>query len=319
MKSFRKSAARTFKSNWLRFLLSFLMAFISVLFSSGAGFTTGVLDTSFEDSINSQHVSDLIIKSTSDTLSFSGEFTSYVSNLTEIKEKETYTCIDLKEEGMETTRIYLKDLKNSLNSLELVECDYPSNGYEVLAEYGRGERKDVEVGMKLPMNLRGMTFDVTVTGIVKSPLYGSSNREPSMLNEDETVSYILHFSKDYGVGMIPSILLGGNEIAVKIKDEASLDNDYFKEIETFRDEIVDKFPDEKMVALTLKENASIGTFKELSKSMRLLSYVVPVFFVLVSCLIVSVSFKRLIMDERAMIACYVSLGVPFSKIRAKYM
>ena len=207
--------------------------------------------------------------------------------------------------------------------MSLIEGDYPSDSFHVLAEYNRGPRKEVKVGMSLPIILKvgglDLSFDAIISGIVESPLYATTYREPSVLNQNESVIYVLYFSSEFGIGYIPTIQLAKNEASIKIEDQVSFDNSYFKRVSSYKEKMLSDLKEENMVILTNKENAGTGSFKEVSDNMNVLAYIIGLFFVLVSSLITGVSFKRLIMDERPIIACSVSLGFPYNKIRLKYI
>ena len=87
MSPFLKSTSRTLKTRWLRFVLTFLISFICVLLSGGIGYTPKFVNASYSEHLNTLNMGDLIVRSASDSNSFSNDFISYLDNEASIKEK----------------------------------------------------------------------------------------------------------------------------------------------------------------------------------------------------------------------------------------
>ena len=80
-----------------------------------------------------------------------------------------------------------------------------------------------------------------------------------------------------------------------------------------------KYGEDKVRVLTLEENVSYNLFKTYNGKVKKLSYIFPIFFMVVCALVNLITISRLIKEERAMIATYLSLGVSQSKIIFKYV
>ena len=78
-------------------------------------------------------------------------------------------------------------------------------------------------------------------------------------------------------------------------------------------------PKAQFEILTAKENYSYALLKESCAKMDSICYVIPVFFLAVSALVVSITMSRLIEEERPRIACLSSLGYSGLYIAKKYL
>ena len=103
------------------------------------------------------------------------------------------------------------------------------------------------------------------------------------------------------------------------RDEISNDlfsKDYEEDVKRVSEEIKQK--NDKVVVLTLNENLSYALAKNYGEKIDLVALVFPMFFMLVSCLVVYSIISRLILEERGIIGCYRSLGISKKMILFKY-
>lgn len=319
MSAFIKSIFKSFKSNLGRFFLVFAIIFVSITFSSGLGSTTPSIKKSYQKSMKENNVSDVLIKCkdenglTSDSISKISSF----NNLT----FDSYLTFDEKFNDL-YNRIYYKNLTfSNVNKLVLKSGRLPLNSYEVVLEDKIGDIEKHELNEKMKINVFSNEVEVTVVGFVENPLYSSSYNEPCLINFKESISNFIYFSSSYDLAFLNSSSLIKNEISLIVNDKPYelLDRKYGKYIANYIDELRISLNDSTLSYLSLETNASYMFFKKSCDKITLISWIFPLFFILICTLVCSISFSKYISDERNIIACYVSLGVKESKIKFKYL
>ena len=90
-------------------------------------------------------------------------------------------------------------------------------------------------------------------------------------------------------------------------------------MKTIKNELTSLLGEDNVEVLTMQENTSYALHEEYHKKIVGISYVFPVFFLLLCALVNSLTITRLIADERACLGCYHSLGVSPIKMGLKYV
>lgn len=175
------------------------------------------------------------------------------------------------------------------------------------------------------------SLNFEVVGIVSSPLYNSVQKENAMLEDDDKyIDSAFYLDEKLLPEKIHIASLG---IDIKLKPFLTYtdinivyeqDNQYFSEsykktIDEKKDGLISLFEEDEVQALTLEENVSYNLFKTYNEKVRKITYVFPLFFLVVCALVNMITISRLIKDERSLIATYVSLGVSKTKIVSKYL
>lgn len=354
MKAFTKTLIRTFLSNKGRFLSNALISLISLAISGGLAvmpdlYEASYIDTNYKD----KSLPDIILKNKTED-GFSDEDLENIKKDSDVLGVEALTSMDYKSDSS-IYRIYIQDLHSNVCKLTLLEGEYPTETYDfskeipVLAIEGNNNRNIYSIGdvvnikldylselmsedgeeIDIPSILGRDSFDIKIVGIVSSPLYCSVQKENAML-EDEDDKYIdsaFYFEKDLfpetitvlGFNVPLSSFISNTDVQIKYStDKAYFSSSYEKEMEKKKDALISTFGEDKVTALTLEENVSYSLFKTYNEKVRKITYVFPVFFVVVCALVNLITISRLIKDERGQVATYLSLGVSKSKIVTKY-
>lgn len=345
MKAINKSTLRSFKSNWLRFILISSIIMASLILSCGLGSSPSAIKKSYFNTLKSMDISDVIIKSTNE-LGFSNDEINIFEDKSKFPNINIYTTFDIvnDEENPESnfTRYYFYPFQNlsdnqiinmDNNKMKLIEGRLPLNGKEIVVEEGGGSRIKWNIGDIFTPKISNYNVELKVVGIVKNPLYSSTLKEPSIIDTNRYVDTIAYFDTNYAIGdlfikigniTIPLInnLLPKNEVSIEYfyGFENLTSSNYIKKVREkinvlMRTHLVE-FND--LAYLSLSENVGVASFKEYINKIIIISFIFPTLFILICSLVVSISFSKYVKDERNYIACCVSLGIPLNKIAKKY-
>lgn len=357
MKAFSKTVIRTFLNNKGRFLSNALISMISLAISGGLAVIPDLYEQAYiNTNYQEKNVPDIILKNkTSD--GFSDQDIEKIKNNEEVEMYLPKISMDYIN-GDSIYRINVQDFKSEVGKLTLKEGEFPQTTYDlskniqVVAIEGSNNRNYYSVGdivelsldylaeqMEISeeiieMMLGSSSLKFEVAGIVSSPMFCSVQKENAMLEGDEDKYIDSAFYIDRNL-MPETITVSSHEIPLddfltytdieivyksknnEIKDYFS--SSYEKEMNEKKDELIETFGDNNVSVLTLEENVSYSLFKNYNEKVRKLTYVFPIFFIVVCALVNLITISRLIKDERAMIATYLSLGVFKNKIVSKYM
>ncbi|MCD8204644.1 MAG: ABC transporter permease [Coprobacillus sp.] len=199
---------------------------------------------------------------------------------------------------------------------------------------------------------------LTVVGFVQCPLYSTGEREPMLTEDladvsdlteiSEYIDAIIYIDSEYDVfslaslneelsaikslassmglseeilSMIPEEISAPiNEIAIRFNsDSCSLFSREHKELMNEKTPLIEGIlSDINAQYLTLEDNVGYSYFTSFGNKMLIISILLPIFFILVCSLVISITTSRMVNDERGMIGCYTSLGIPRGKIIWKY-
>ncbi|MDO5330791.1 MAG: ABC transporter permease, partial [Bacillota bacterium] len=258
--------------------------------------------------------------------------------------------MDMELDDLET-RLYAYPLGSSINPIDVVTGEYPTSYDEILIEepvdamtqYQIGDTIEIDLSYFLgdyaPMFPDLLKFEFKVVGYAKNPLMFLKTADFSQVSQDENGDYlqldrIIYTDLDlmeseietrfeeatYGMmkGYIPrtDIYLCLNRV----------ESEYFTD--AYKDEIderIDGIKDlggvyESSVSyLSLEENASYLSVREIVEKVDTLASIFPMFFVAVVGLVVLTTCSRMVDEERPMLGCYKSLGYGDMRIIGKYL
>ena len=337
VKTYYKVVRRMFKKQFTRLLSLIGIILISVGFVSGIGSPTDMIKDSIENYYKKQNVSDFIIKSK--TGRFTQEEIDKIKNHFGQENVETGMSFDIKTGEKKSLRLYFLDFdKWNINVPELVEGekinkddknlvyveakDNKINGYNI------GEK--IEISLKDALNLPfEYKINVTVKGIVMSPLTFGKDGEPSYNNPEDTktpeniaeinkldlLENIIYCPKE----VCPFMPVG--DIYVKAENRSifnSFSKNYEKYLEEQKEEIVNLLG-ENIKIITLEDNYSFKSIISSADKVRGIGNILMVIFIAVTLLVVLSSMMRLMDEERSQIACLKTLGFSSITIVMKYV
>lgn len=337
VKTYLKTVRRMFKKHLIRLLSLCGIVLISVGFISGIGSPTDMIKDSIENYYTKQNVSDFIVKSK--TGRFTDEQISVVKNHYGDGNVEEGMSIDIQMEKKRSLRLYFLDLENTkINTFELVEgeritvddvnCVYAEEKDNIIKGYSIGQQVEIDIASALNLP-RKYKINVTIKGIVRSPLTFGKDGEPSYNNPEDTeipdnmsdinkldlLQNILYCPKD-----ICTIMPKG-DLYIKGKNRdlfKSFSYAYEKYIEKEKNELT-KLLGKDIRIITLYDNYSFKSIIASTNKVRGIGNILMVIFIGVTLLVVLSSMMRLMDEERSQIACLKTLGYSSKSIVLRYV
>lgn len=337
VKTYFKIVRRMFRKQLTRLLSLIGVIIISVGFVSGIGSPTDMTKDSIENYYKNQNVSDFIIKSKGG--SFSEEEINKIKSHFGEKNVETGTSLDIRTGEKTSLRLYFVDFEKwNINVPELVNGEKINIGdkNQVYAEVKDNKIKGYNIGEKVEVNLKealDLPFEckinVTVKGIVMSPLTFGKDGEPSYNNPEDTKTpeNIVEINK---LDLLENIIycpkevcpfLPVGDIYVKIENRNlfnSFSKNYEKYIEEQKEEITSLLG-ENIKIITLDDNYSFKSIISSADKVRGIGNILMIIFLAVTLLVVLSSMMRLMDEERSQIACLKTLGFSSFTIVMKYI
>ena len=337
VKTYFKTVRRMFKKHLIRLLSLCGIVLISIGFISGIGSPTDMIKDSIENYYTKQNVSDFIVKSK--TGRFTDEQISVVKNHYGDGNVEEGMSIDIQMEKKRSLRLYFLDLENTkINTFELVEgeritvddvnCVYAEEKDNIIKGYSIGQQVEIDIASALNLP-REYKINVTIKGIVRSPLTFGKDGEPSYNNPEDTeipdnmsdinkldlLQNILYCPKD-----ICTIIPKG-DLYIKGKNRdlfKSFSYTYEKYVEKEKNELT-KLLGEDIRIITLYDNYSFKSIIASTNKVRGIGNILMVIFIGVTLLVVLSSMMRLMDEERSQIACLKTLGYSSKSIVLRYV
>ena len=364
IKTYLKTLWRMFEKHVTRLLSLIFMVLVSVGFVSGIGSSTDKINYSMTDYYKAQTVSDFIIKSKAEN-GFTDEDTERIKKLFDGATVNTGNSLDIKVGEKRSVRYYFLDFDEwTVNVPDVMEGGVDDPNLRIYAERADNVIKGTSVGDKITLDFKDILVklseqngteldantlsllsrltpvEVTVGGIVQSPLTFANDGEPSYNNDgaevpDTTVGTadmdclenIYYVSKD----LIPSQrdlmsflpdtpLIADGDIYVAVGDR-DIFGCFSARYKTFTDSakesIASALPGAEV--LTLYENYSFKSLYSYSEKVEGIGYILMVAFLIVTALVVLSNMTRLIEEERPQIACLKTLGYSSTGIISKYL
>lgn len=337
MKTYFKTVRRMFKKHVIRLLSLIGIVLISVGFISGIGSPSDMIKDSVENYYKSHNVSDFIVKSK--TGSFSEEQISAVKARYGDLNVQTGMSLDIQTGEKRSLRLYFLDLQNmNINKPELTEgeeitaddenCVYAEVKDNVIKGYYVGEK--VEIDLTSALNLpRECKINVTVKGIVESPLTFGKDGEPSYNNPEDT-EIPDNMAEIKKLDLLENILycpvglcsfLPTGEMYIKTENRNLFDcfsSGYEKYVEEEKTELK-KILGEDIRVITLYDNYSFKSIISSADKVRGIGNILMIIFIAVTLLVVLSSMMRMMDEERAQIACLKTLGYGSFAIVMRYV
>ncbi|MDD2227650.1 MAG: FtsX-like permease family protein [Clostridia bacterium] len=309
-KTFLKTIFRMFKSNFARFIAITFIIILGVAVNSGLGGVSPNLQNSLNSYFSEHNVSDLIVKS-KNIYGFTEQEIEKMQNFDFVKNATGISTFDIQKDELVIRAYYLPFKNLDINKVDLLSGRLPLNINEIVIEQESQEMDKYKINDEIKINYQ----NVTVVGVVASPLIISKEAEPSNF-ENENLNLIVYFDTEFNdLGIITDIYLKFNN-----PDKHNIFSDKYKDIvSTSKTEIIEEFGETNFVYLTLDENFGYCFARDIMEKINIISAIIPVFFVIVVALVVFTTMKRLIESERANIAIYKTLGFSNSKILFKYI
>lgn len=362
MQTYLKTLLRMFKKHITRFISIILMVLVSVGFVSGIGSATEMITRSVTNYYHNQNVSDLILKSTSEQ-GFTEDDINAVEELYGSENVNVGMSIDvnLKINYKDSlTRLYFLDFEKwSINVPTLEEGEFVKDSIFAYSEAKDNEIIGCEIGDVIEINfndiineLSGTTLpvdlhkEVTISGIMLSPLTFLCEGEPSYNNPDDfevpemangnedfiKLDNILYLSKDIIPTMkdifpfleaTPIIPKGDIYITLPDRDVFNFLNNRYEDYIDEQKAIVESlFIDEEgnstIKTISLYENYSFASLHSYSEKVKNIAIVLMFVFIFVTSLVVLSNMTRLLEEERGQIACLKTLGYSSLMILLKY-
>ena len=326
-----------FKKHLIRLLSLIGIILISIGFISGIGSPTDMIKDSIEDYYTKQNVSDFIVKNKKG--GFTDEQISAVKSRYGENNVETGMSLDIRTGEKRSLRLYFLDLENTaINEFELVEgekitgddenCVYAEVKDNVIKGYSVGEKIKIDLGpaLNLPFSYK---INVTIKGIVKSPLTFGNDGEPSYNNPEDTEipDNMTEISK---LDLLENILYCPTEVCgilpkgdLYIKAENrklfnSFSSGYEKYVEKEKLELTELLGKDVRI-ITLYDNYSFKSIIASADKVRGIGNILMVIFIFVTLLVVLSSMMRLMDEERSQIACLKTLGYGSVSIVVRYV
>lgn len=326
-----------FKKHVIRLLSLIGIVLISVGFISGIGSPSDMIKDSVENYYKSHNVSDFIVKSK--TGSFSEEQISAVKARYGELNVQTGMSLDIQTGEKRSLRLYFLDLQDmNINKPELTEgeeitaddenCVYAEVKDNVIKGYYVGEK--VEIDLTSALNLpREYKINVTVKGIVESPLTFGKDGEPSYNNPEDT-EIPDNMAEIKKLDLLENILycpvglcsfLPTGEMYIKTENRNLFDcfsSGYEKYVEEEKTELK-KILGEDIRVITLYDNYSFKSIISSADKVRGIGNILMIIFIAVTLLVVLSSMMRMMDEERAQIACLKTLGYGSFAIVMRYV
>lgn len=331
VKTYLKTVRRMFKKHLIRLLSLIGIVLISIGFISGIGSPTDMIKDSIENYYAKQNVSDFIVKSK--TGGFTDEQISAVKNRYGENNVETGMSLDIRTGEKRSLRLYFLDLENTvINKLELIEgeritiddenCVYAEAKDNVIKGYSVGDKVEIELTSEYKIN-------VTIKGIVRSPLTFGKDGEPSY-NNPEDIEIPDNLSDINKLDLLENILYCPTDVG-KIMPKGDLyiksgnrelfqsfSSGYEKYIDEEKTELT-KLLGEDIRIITLYDNYSFKSIIASADKVRGIGNILMVIFIAVTLLVVLSSMMRLVEEERSQIACLKTLGYGSISIVLRYV
>lgn len=337
MKTYFKNVRRMFAKHVIRLFSLIGIVLISVGFISGIGSPADMIKDSVESYYKSQNVSDFIVKSKSGT--FTEEQISAVKNYFGEENVRAGASFDIKTSEKRSLRLYFLDLNDpGVNDFELIEgekiADDDKNGVyaevsdHVIAGYSVGENVEIDLAAAFGLSF-SYKINVTVRGIVKSPLTFAKDGEPSYNNPEDT-EIPDTMSEINKLDLLENILycpaksfpfVPKGDLYIKAADRnlfRSFSPAYENYVEKEKTEIGKLLGDDIRV-ITLYDNYSFKSIVSSADKIRGIGNILMFIFIAVTLLVVLSAMMRLMDEERSQIACLKTLGYGSMCIVAKYI
>lgn len=348
MHAYLMTIFRSIRTNLSKLFSIIVIMLLGIAFVTGLGTLSPMIESSFGNELRRENVPDLILKSSSDSgfTDADGDGTlDIVEDLLAsriVGSAEGLTMLDSSmfesmgvdmgfPEDMPLTRFYGIPDSMTIAPIQVLEGGrMPVKSDEVLVEQMRSDMVQYEVGDTIDL---GTVLGVkTVVGIVSNPLNFSRYEELDMIDQEEIKQIVYLRKQDFAMtvtlpdipGLSFEVEFPTTDLYVTLRGNSEYSyftgayDDFVKEKQGEIEELLgDDYGD--IYYLTLEENMSYAYIVNYTDKIDIIALLFPIFFIAVAALVVSTTMTRMVEEERSIIGCYRSLGVPDSRIKLKYM
>lgn len=346
-KMFLKSSFKSIFRSISRFLAMLSIVFLSTAVITGLLVTgPNIKKTMTEEYIN-QNTLDINFfippVSMLEDISFNEESIDYIKNNTNLKDVEAFNLKETKSKYNNYNEIntlyYEYDFNNKINKVKIIDKldNFNINNIkenEVLVERETYHLIKTNLGDKLEIDGK----EYVISAIVENMFYFNKEAEKS-LTTNETYKLIVYKHND-NLSYFSNIFATINKDKINDHFHKSYKNKLKKEINFLEENIIDELlnnrkedilekysplikeedlEDFKIYLLDRNSNISYQTFNNLINKVDQITKIFPIFFLLVSALVVLTTMTRMIEEERLEIGTLRSLGYKKSTIYFKYI
>jgi putative ABC transport system permease protein len=334
-KTYLKTIIREIKGSFGRFIAIFGIVALGVGFLAGLLATTPDMKKSLSNYYEESRMADVFIKAAMGFTEYDVNAVAALKSVAEVMPARiTDALVQVSGGEQLVTRIYgvPLDLLDSapnqfLNNIEILEGRLPESPNECVVQQSGGYFTPIAVGSVLsisPDNRDYETFggiyrimEYTVTGIVKSPLYFSNEREPSFIGNGRLSavmyvspeSYALPVYTDLNLLLKESIADGA--FSAEYEELVSRTTEYLEDFGKNSDQI--------WHILDRNTNVSYVNYKLNAEKIADVAKVFPIFFLLVAALVALTTMTRMVEEERIQIGTLKALGYKKRIIVLKYL
>ena len=333
-----KTVVQLVRQKIISFFLNLLIVLVSISLTSGIGAITRSYAPGFVSNYRDRNAPDVILKyapEEGETVLWNEERIDQVKAINGVKQVNKLFSIDKIDATNGNYRLLaFENIKEEggVGLPTLLKGEYPSEtlrqeeidgqNYTVIDSLllvGIHEESQYQIGdyVKIANPLMNGEIYIKVVGTASHPLYNSKQKERAMTEEENYLDNV--FFTDVSMFGAYASFLSMTDLYVTLDHQSELlTSEYKSEINEYKNKIQTVFGD-KVKVLTLEDNTSYALYKNYDNKLTVISIILPFFFIAVCALVVVVILSRLIADERSIIACNFSLGVPPSRIYAKYL
>ncbi|MEG2322600.1 MAG: FtsX-like permease family protein [Bacilli bacterium] len=332
MKTLLKECLISIKKSFKRFLSILLIILLGVGFFAGIKATSPDMQKTLDKYYHDSNFYDIFLSSTW------GITDSDIAYLKEkgydAKGSYSFDTI-IKSQTEEAVKIHSYDSNNEVNKLELVDGIYPTNDSQCVVE----ETLNHKIGDKLIVeNDLLKNKELTIVGIVKSPIYISKDRGTTTLLSGKINYYlyvpITNFNSKYYTEVSLKTDKENSVFSKKYEDNITKskndleiittilsDKRYNETIAQLNEAKQDTSKIEKPQWYILDINSNIGFYQYDQDITRIASIakVFPLVFFIVAILICLTSMTRMVEEERSQLGTLKSLGYSSFSIMFKYI
>ncbi|WP_162140087.1 ABC transporter permease [Haploplasma axanthum] len=324
-KTFWKNSFKTIKHNISRFLAMFSIILLTSGVITGLLVAAPNLEMSMTEKFNDVNLADMYVTS---TLPFNDE--NIETLRADFKDVEGVFMNDVLAIVNNVTTVqsilYNLDIENQkINRLTLIDGEYPKDETEILVQRETYYLKEFSVGSKVVIN----NIEYSVSGIVENTWYFSKEPERSVEGTN-TIEAIFYGLKAENVSLYTHLFITVDKDKSMNQFSNSYTNLIDDEIIKLNEKLIDidkqklefygfEDYDIKNYVLDRSTNTAYQMYSSSMNSISTITQIFPIFFLIVSTLVVLTTMTRLIEEERQETGILRSLGYKRSDIYAKYL
>ena len=315
MKSLLKDGIKEIKVRYKIFLSILFMAFLGVGFFAGIKVTSKDMENTMNTYFQELNVFDLKLLKTN---GITEQDLEKIKEVKGIKEVYGSFSIDLRTKYGENEPIAkIMTLEENINKLDLKEGRFPINKNECVIDHLFMQSEKIKIGDKITLNDENNLFvekELTVVGVISSPLYISIDRGTTTLGSGKIDYYLALLEDNLSFPIY-------TESYITIDDSNSIfSEEYQNNVDEVKEKIENLYDDSNSIyVLDLNTNIGFAEFKQDTQRIENVAKVFPIIFFLVATLVSLTSMTRMVEEQRVQIGTLKSLGYTKFQISLKYI